>query len=191
MLSEAEGKFLVKLARSAIETFLNEGKIIKVPIDGNPIFKEEMGAFVTLQRNGDLRGCIGYPEPIKPLAQAVIEVAISAATQDPRFPKVTPPEMEEIQVEVSILTKPELIIVEKPADYLEKITVGKDGLIIEMGIYRGLLLPQVPVEWNWDIEEFLANTCMKAGLSPDCWLQEGVKLYSFQSQIFSEAKTTK
>ena len=186
MLSEAEGKFLVKLARSAIETFLNEGKIIKVPIDGNPIFKEEMGAFVTLQRNGDLRGCIGYPEPIKPLAQAVIEVAISAATQDPRFPKVTPPEMEEIQVEVSVLTKPELIIVEKPADYLEKITVGKDGLIIEMGIYRGLLLPQVPVEWKWDIEEFLANTCMKAGLSPDCWLQDGIKIYSFHSQIFEE-----
>jgi uncharacterized protein len=186
MLSEDEGEFLVKLARSAIEAYLDKGEIIEVPGDLNSILKEERGAFVTLQRNGDLRGCIGYPEPVKPLAQAVIEVAISAATGDPRFPQVTPPEMGEIQVEVSVLTKPELITIQKPTDYLEKIEVGNDGLIVEMGIYRGLLLPQVPVEWKWDIEEFLANTCMKAGLSPDCWLQDGVKLYSFQSQIFSE-----
>lgn len=186
MLSDDEGEFLVKLARSAIETYLKDGKIIKVPDNVNPIFKEERGAFVTLQRHGNLRGCIGYPEPVKQLAQAVIEVAISAATGDPRFPQVTVPEMDEIHVEVSVLTKPELVLVEKPSDYLEKIEVGKDGLIVEMGVYRGLLLPQVPVEWKWDIEEFLANTCMKAGLSPDCWLQDGVKLYSFQSQIFEE-----
>jgi hypothetical protein len=186
MLNDDEGVFLVKLARSAIETYLKDGKIIKVPDDINPILKEERGAFVTLQRDGDLRGCIGYPEPVKPLAQAVIEVAISAATGDPRFPQVTPSEMDKIQVEVSVLTKPEIIPVEKPAEYLEKIEVGKDGLIVEMGIYRGLLLPQVPVEWKWDIEDFLANTCMKAGLSPDCWLQEGVNIYSFQSQIFEE-----
>jgi uncharacterized protein len=186
MISDEEGEFLVKLARSAIETYLKNGKIIKVPEDIAPILKEERGAFVTLQRDGDLRGCIGYPEPVKPLVQAVIEVAISAATGDPRFPQVTLPEMEEIKVEVSVLTKPDIIEVQKPAEYLEKIEVGKDGLIVEMGIYRGLLLPQVPVEWKWDIEEFLSNTCMKAGLSPDCWLQDGVKLYSFQSQIFEE-----
>ncbi len=89
-------------------------------------------------------------------------------------------------MEVSVLTKPALVSVQKPAEYIDKIGVGKDGLIVEMGIYRGLLLPQVPVEWNWDVDEFLANTCMKAGLSPDCWLQDGVKIYSFQSQIFEE-----
>jgi uncharacterized protein len=186
MINEGDGAFLVKLARSAIETYLNSSKIIQVPEDINPILKEERGAFVTLTKNGDLRGCIGYPEPVKPLAQAVVEVAISAATQDPRFPPVTSLEMENIHVEVSVLTKPELIPVEKPSQYLQKIEVGVDGLIVEMGMYRGLLLPQVPVEWKWDTEEFLANTCMKAGLSPDCWLQEGVKLYSFQSQIFEE-----
>jgi uncharacterized protein (TIGR00296 family) len=186
MISDDEGEFLVKLARSAIETYLKNGQIIKVSEDVAPILKEERGAFVTLQRGGDLRGCIGYPEPVKPLAQAVIEVAISAATGDPRFSQVTIPEMEEIKVEVSVLTKPDIIDVQKPAEYLEKIEVGKDGLIVEMGIYRGLLLPQVPVEWKWDNEEFLSNTCMKAGLSPECWLQDGVKLYSFQSQIFEE-----
>lgn len=186
MLSDGEGKFLIRLARKAIETYLKDGKIIEVPDDVNPILKDERGVFVTLNKNGDLRGCIGYPEPVKPLAQAVIEVAISAATGDPRFPQVTLSEMEKIQVEVSVLTRPELIEVQKPAEYLQKVEVGKDGLIVEMGIYRGLLLPQVPVEWNWDTEEFLANTCMKAGLSPDCWLQDGVKIYSFQAQIFDE-----
>lgn len=186
MLSDGEGKFLIRLARKAIETYLKDGKIIEVPDDVNPILKDERGVFVTLNKDGDLRGCIGYPEPVKPLAQAVIEVAISAATGDPRFPQVTLSEMEKIQVEVSVLTRPELIEVQKPAEYLQKVEVGKDGLIVEMGIYRGLLLPQVPVEWNWDTEEFLANTCMKAGLSPDCWLQDGVKIYSFQAQIFDE-----
>ncbi|WP_209625110.1 TIGR00296 family protein [Methanobacterium petrolearium] len=186
MISKEEGEFLVKLARKSIETYLKEGKVINVPDDVNPILKEEMGAFVTLNLDGDLRGCIGYPEPVKPLAQAVIEVAISAATRDPRFPSVTPSELDNIRVEVSVLSKPELVEVQNPAEYLEKIEVGKDGLIVEMGIYRGLLLPQVPIEWKWDIEEFLANTCMKAGLSPDCWLQKEVKIYSFQSQIFEE-----
>lgn len=89
-------------------------------------------------------------------------------------------------MEVSVLTPPELIVTDKPLEYLEKINLGLDGLIIERGIFRGLLLPQVPVEWGWDKEEFLANTCLKAGMSPDCWLQEGVKIYSFQSQIFNE-----
>jgi uncharacterized protein (TIGR00296 family) len=186
MISDEDGEFLVKLARNAIETYIISKKLINVPDDLNPILKEDMGAFVTLTHNGNLRGCIGYPEPVKPLAQAVVEVAVSAATGDPRFPPVTASELDEIQVEVSVLTKPELIEVQKPAQYLEKVEVGRDGLIVEMGMYRGLLLPQVPVEWNWDIEDFLANTCMKAGLPSDCWLQEGVRIYSFQSQIFTE-----
>ena len=186
MISEEEGEFLVKLARNAIETYITRKEIIRVPDDLDPILNDEMGAFVTLTRNGDLRGCIGYPEPVKPLALAVVEVAISAATGDPRFPPVTIAELKEIQVEVSVLTKPELIEVKKPSEYLENVKVDRDGLIVEMGMYRGLLLPQVPVEWNWDVEDFLANTCMKAGLPSDCWLEDGVKMYSFQSQIFSE-----
>lgn len=186
MITDDDGQFLVKLARTAIETYLAKGDIIKPPEDTKPILKEDRGVFVTLHRNGELRGCIGYPEPVKPLAEAVINVAISAATGDPRFPQVTLEEMDLIKLEVSVLTKPALISVQKPAEYMDKIEVGKDGLIVEMGIYRGLLLPQVPVEWKWDVAEFLANTCMKAGLSPDCWLQDGVKIYSFQSQIFEE-----
>jgi hypothetical protein len=145
-----------------------------------------MGVFVTLHENGELRGCIGYPEPVKPILNALIEVAIGAATGDPRFAPVNSHELERIQVEVSVLTPPELIVSDEPSKYLEKIDIGRDGLIIERGIFRGLLLPQVPVEWGWDEQEFFANTCLKAGMSPDCWLQEGVKIYSFQSQIFNE-----
>ncbi len=186
MISNEEGEFLVRLARSAIESYLNNKTILNVPEDTPDTLKDEMGAFVTLNSNGQLRGCIGYPEPIKPLVNAVIEVAISAAIQDPRFPPVSPEELDNIDVEVSVLTKPELIEVNKPSEYPEKINVGDDGLIVESNFCRGLLLPQVAVEWRWDEEDFLSNTCMKAGLNSDCWLDPEVKIYKFQGQIFKE-----
>ena len=186
MLSKDEGDFLLRLARKAIETYILEGKVLNVPEPPTTALKENMGVFVTLHENEELRGCIGYPEPVKPLLNALIEVAIGAATGDPRFAPLNSHELEKIQVEVSVLTPPELVIVNKPVEYLEMIDIGHDGLIIETGVFRGLLLPQVPVEWGWDEEEFLANTCLKAGMSSDCWLQEGVKIYSFQSQIFNE-----
>ncbi|KAF5079977.1 TIGR00296 family protein [Methanobacterium aggregans] len=186
LLSREDGETLVKIARETIGTYLNEKRILEVPGNIDAKLKEFMGVFVTLQRNGDLRGCIGYPEPVMPLIEGLIDAAISAATRDPRFPPVTPREFEDIQVEVSVLTKPEIIMVENPREYIEKVEVGKDGLIVEMGPYRGLLLPQVAVEWCWNVEEFLANTCMKAGLQADCWLAKDVKIYRFHSQIFNE-----
>jgi uncharacterized protein (TIGR00296 family) len=186
MLSDEEGEFLVKLARKSIETYLKEKRILEVPENTPEILKEEMGAFVTLDRDGQLRGCIGYPEPVKPLVNAIIEVAISSALQDPRFPPVTSDEFEKLHLEVSVLTKPEIILVDKPTEYPDKIIIGEDGLIIESRHSRGLLLPQVAVEWQWDSEDFLSNTCMKAGLNADCWLDPQVKIYKFQSQIFQE-----
>jgi len=186
MISEEEGKFLVKIAREAIETYIKDRKIINVPEDTPDTLKEIMGAFVTLNKDGLLRGCIGYPEPIKPLVNAVIEVAISAAVNDPRFSPVNSGELENLDVEVSVLTKPELIEVEKPEEYIDKVQIGKDGLIIERGPYRGLLLPQVPTELGWNVEEFLYNTCVKANLPADCWIYPDVKIYKFNSEIFSE-----
>lgn len=186
MITPEEGEFLVKLARKSIESYLNQKKIIDIPADTPNKLKEEMGAFVTLTKNGQLRGCIGYSEPVKPLVDAVIEVALSAAIQDPRFPPVTPDELDDIQVEVSVLTKPELIEVKNPREYPEKIKVSEDGLVVERNFMKGLLLPQVPVEWKWDVEEFLANTCTKAGLAPNCWLDPETNIYKFQSQIFEE-----
>jgi uncharacterized protein (TIGR00296 family) len=186
MLSEEEGKFLVKLARKSIETFIKERRKLEVPENTPDTLKEEMGAFVTLNKDGLLRGCIGYPEPIAPLVNAVIDVAISAAVNDPRFSPLTVNELDDLEIEVSVLTKPELIEVNRPEEYMDKIKISDDGLIIEKGPYKGLLLPQVAVEWGWNVEEFLYNTCVKAGLTADCWLYPEVKIYKFSSQIFNE-----
>lgn len=186
MLTQDEGEFLVKIAREAITKYLVDEKVLSIPTDTPEVLKDFMGGFVTINSKGVLRGCIGYPEPVKPLIETIIIAAISAATQDPRFPPVTRAELDDLEVEVSILTKPELINVDKPSEYPDKIKVGEDGLIIELGYYRGLLLPQVPLEWNWNVNEFLENTCIKAGLTNDCWLKPDVEIYKFQSQIFKE-----
>jgi uncharacterized protein len=186
MLSEEDGKFLIKLARKAIVKYLKEKKVIEVPKDADPKLMEDMGVFVTLNIGKELRGCIGYPEPVMPLLNAVIDAAISAAIRDPRFNPLSQAELDRIHVEVSVLTKPALIKVDKPVDYINNVEIGQDGLIIESGPYRGLLLPQVATDWGWDIEEFLSNTCMKAGLADDCWLSSDVKIYKFASQIFGE-----
>ncbi|WP_457752704.1 TIGR00296 family protein [Thermococcus sp.] len=184
------GEFLVKLARRAIEEYLKSGKIIKPSKDTPEELWEKMGVFVTLNRHGvpkqaALRGCIGFPLPVYPLVEATIKAAIYAAVDDPRFPPVTPDEIDNITVEVSVLTPPELIE-GPPEERPKKIKVGRDGLIIEKGIYSGLLLPQVPIEWGWDEEEFLAETCWKAGLPPDCWLDPDTKVYKFTAEIFEE-----
>ena len=152
---------------------------------------EPCGVFVTLNsvHNGTktLRGCIGLPYPTTPLVQAVIEAALSAATQDPRFPPIALEELDQITFEVSVLTPPERVKVEKPTEYPTKIKVGRDGLIIENSYRKGLLLPQVPVELDWNEEEFLCQTSMKAGLPPDAWLLKDTKIYMFQAIIFEEA----
>ena len=180
----------MRLARRAVEEYLEKGKIIGVPEDVSPRLTERCGVFVTL--NGvkmggkELRGCIGLPYPTTPLAKAVIESAIDSATQDPRFHPVSLGELDHIVFEVSVLTPPQLIEVGKTSEYPSKVRVGEDGLIVERGFYKGLLLPQVPVEWSWDAEEFLSQCCTKAGLPPDSWLVRGTKMYRFQAIIFHE-----
>jgi len=187
-----EGKFLVELARKTVEEYLKSKKRISVPENIPKKLLQICGVFVTINsvKNGEkeLRGCIGYPYPTTPLAQAVIDSAISSATQDPRFYPLSLRELGHVVFEISVLTPPQLIEVEKPSEYPNKIKVGKDGLIAERGIFKGLLLPQVPVEWKWDEEEFLCQCCIKAGLSPDGWLLEGTKIYKFQAIIFEEEK---
>jgi hypothetical protein len=185
MLTLEEGKMLVKLARQTIESYVREGKV-PTPPEAPEVLKEKLGVFVTLNKRGKLRGCIGHPLPTTPLARALIDSAISSATKDPRFPPVMPKELSEIEVEVSVLTKPEEIKVKHPREYPKHIEIGRDGLILEWSGYAGLLLPQVPVEWGWDVEEFLAHTCMKAGLTPDSWLSRDVRIKKFSAQIFKE-----
>ena len=187
-----EGKFLVELARKAVEEYLKSRKKISAPENTSEKLLQPCGVFVTINtiRDGEkeLRGCIGYPYPTTPLVQAVIESAISSATQDPRFYPLSLSDLDNVVFEISVLTPPQLIEVKKPSEYLPKIMVGKDGLIVERGMFKGLLLPQVPVEWEWDEEEFLCQCCTKAGLPPDCWLLENTKIYKFQAIIFEEEK---
>lgn len=189
-LSQQEGEFLVHLARNTVKLYLENGKTAQLPKDTPQKLFEKCGVFVTINTvrgaEKELRGCIGYPYPTSPLVEAVIDSAINAATQDPRFDPVEPVELGRIVFEVSVLTPPELVQTDNPKDYISRIKVGEDGLIIENGWHKGLLLPQVPVEWAWGEEEFLCECCMKAGLPPDSWLNKNTKLYKFKAIIFEE-----
>ena len=191
-LSQKEGETLVELARKAVEEYLESRKTIRTPENVSERLLKPCGVFVTINSiergEKELRGCIGYPYPTTPLVQAVIESAINAATQDPRFEPLSPRELDKVVFEVSVLTPPEIVEVKKATEYPTKIRVGMDGLIVERGMYKGLLLPQVPVEWEWNEEEFLCQCCGKAGLPPDCWLMHGTKVYTFQAIIFEEEK---
>jgi uncharacterized protein (TIGR00296 family) len=194
-LTQNEGEYLIKLARNAVGQYLKTGQILKAPSDAPAKFKEKCGVFVTInkiqkdrERKHELRGCIGFPYPTHTLTQAVIEAAISSATQDPRFYPMKSEELDHVVFEVSVLTPPEAVEVTNSKDYCSKIKVGKHGLIVERSYCKGLLLPQVPLEWKWDEEEFLCQCCLKAGLPPDSWLLKGTKIYTFSSIIAEETE---
>ncbi|MCK9441151.1 MAG: TIGR00296 family protein [Methanothrix sp.] len=184
MLTLEEGRTAVALARETLTNYITKKKIIE-PENLPPVFAEKRGVFVTLHEDGDLRGCIGYPQPVLPLGKAIVDSAINAGSRDPRFPKVRAEELGRIEVEVTILTQPEPYT--DPKKKLpELVQIGKDGLIVSRGPYSGLLLPQVAPEWGFDSREFLSQTCVKAGLSPDAWLDEDTEVQHFQAQIFAE-----
>ncbi len=187
MLSLNEGIKAVQFARNVIEAYVKNKKTISS--DFGKTFNEKLGVFVTIHTfpEHDLRGCIGIPFPIMSLKEAIIDSAQSA-TRDPRFPPLKENELNNIIIEVTILTKPELIKVKQPKEYLNQIEIGRDGLIVEQSFYKGLLLPQVPVEQGWNKEEFLSHTCLKAGLLPDAWFDKDIKISKFSGQIFTENK---
>jgi len=185
-LSDSDGVVLVKTARKAVTEFLSNGNRMKLESDLEEKFSFNSGVFVTLNNPDGLRGCIGFPMPEKKLSHAIIEGAIAAATEDPRFPSVKTNELNDIVFEVTVLTPPVEIDVSDPTEYLEKIKVGRDGLIIKHSFSSGLLLPQVPVEYGWNVEEFLQHICEKAGLARDTWKNENVKIEKFEGIIFKE-----
>ena len=187
-----DGEMLIKFARDNIEFFLQNDRKIPVAEEIKEKFKDKYGAFVTLNMQGvsenSLRECIGYIEPTYSLYEVIHRVSINSAIDDPRFPSVALEEMENILIELSILTPPKLIDINNPEDYYNKIVIGRDGLIAERGVRRGLLLPQVPVDHgrNWDVKTFLSHTCLKAWLDPDAWKDLATKIYSFQAILFEE-----
>ncbi len=182
----------MKMARKAIIEYLN-GRKISPPENTPSKLRRYAGVFVTLENYNKplyerLRGCIGYPRPIMPLINATINAAIQAAFFDPRFKPLKESELGRVVIEISVLSNPKLLKVEKRKNLPRMIKIGRDGLIIEHGPFSGLLLPQVPVEYKWDSEVFLMEACMKAGLPPDAWLDEETKVYVFQAVIFTEVK---
>lgn len=185
-LSDKDGEFLVKTARSAVTEFLKSRKKIIPQEDFKSRFSYNAGVFVTLNKANDLRGCVGVPTPEKKLYQSLVDAAIASATQDPRFPPVKYEELNDILFEVTVLTPPMEVKVENTLDYPSKIKVGRDGLIVKWEFGSGLLLPQVPVEWVWNEEEFLSHACEKAGAPADYWKRKETKILKFEGIIFRE-----
>jgi uncharacterized protein (TIGR00296 family) len=184
-----DGRFLVTLARTAINEYLSKHRVTDPPAGTPKHLLEKSGVFVTLESTKptrQLRGCIGYPLPTEPLVIATIHSAIEAATGDPRFEPVGLAEFESITIEVSVLTVPEKLSSKEPTERSKEITIGRDGLIVGRRARRGLLLPQVAPEWGWDAEEFLSNCCLKAGLPPDAWLDKETEVEKFQAVVFEE-----
>ena len=178
-LSKKEQEILLKIARKTIEEYVRNGNVPKVDVKESMLL-DKRGAFVTLTKKSSLRGCIGYIQPVAPLYKAISDMAIAASTKDPRFPPVSQEELKDIHIEISVLSPLKLIT------DTNEIEVGKHGLYMTRGNNAGLLLPQVATEHRWTREEFLRQTCTKAGLPIQAWKDNGTKIYTFSAQIFSE-----
>jgi AmmeMemoRadiSam system protein A len=176
MFTEEQQRALVAIARAAVRASVTGAACAPPMVAGSP---EASGAFVTLKKRGDLRGCIGTLECRRSLAEEVARVAMSAAREDPRFAPVGPSELDDLDIEVSVLGPLE------PIDpfAVDAIVIGRHGLVVEQGWRRGLLLPQVATEWNMDRETFLGHTCAKAGLPADAW-RRGATVYRFAADVF-------
>jgi len=183
LLTTGEGAVAVRAARAAIENAVEKRPQGSEKL--TEVFGEKRGVFVTLTKNGSLRGCIGFPYPVMPLGEALVHASRAAALEDPRFPPLTKDELSIISLEVTILTVPETVEGE-PAKRPQQVVVGKHGLIVRGMGTSGLLLPQVATEYGWDAKTFLDNTCIKAGLSERCWTSKNIEILTFEGQIFSE-----
>ena len=179
MLRESLRQKLLEIARRSMEGYLKEGKVPTFDVT-EPELQQHSAAFVTLTKQGHLRGCIGYTDPTLPLYQTVASCAVCAAFSDPRFQPLRKEELSQIRIEISILTPL------KKIEDTSEIQVGRDGLFIKKGFHRGLLLPQVATECGWDKETFLRQTCCKASLPADAW-KEGAEIYTFSAEIFHES----
>ncbi len=180
-LNEFEKRELLRLARENVARAIRR----QHPASSEPVssvLEAPSGAFVTLRLRGELRGCIGYIEPRLPLFKTVEEVAAKAALEDPRFLPVNERELEDVDIEVSVLSAL------KRVDSIDEIEVGKHGIVLDGGITRGLLLPQVAEEFHWDKEAFLRHTAVKAGLPPEAWNHPAVQLFTFTVEKFSESE---
>jgi hypothetical protein len=188
--SLSEGELLVKAARNAIEIYLTSSNFRREAAERSLAgFAGRHGVFVTIYHypTRTLRGCIGFTEGVKRIGELIVDAAISAATEDPRFVPLSHLELEHVTIEVSVLSEAARIT-GNPTEIRNQVTVGKDGLIVSYGYHRGLLLPVVAVEQGWGAEEFLDNTCIKAGMEKRMWQRPGISIYKFSTQIFAETE---
>ncbi len=183
-VSKEESDRLLRIAREAIKSKVEQNTVISVS-DESTLLDSRSGVFVTIKKDGMLRGCIGYPEAPWPLRKSLVLSSIAAAEEDPRFPPLTSDEISRISIEVSLLTQPTEIDVKNRKD-IDGIVIGRDGLVVENGFHRGLLLPQVASEENMNVMEFLEATCNKAGLHSDCWKDSSTKVFKFSATYYSE-----
>jgi AmmeMemoRadiSam system protein A len=177
MIEPADRQRLLEIARAAVSARVTGQPY--VPAASGGTLDRRSGAFVTLTEHGELRGCIGYPDPEDTLVRVVAHCAAAAAVSDPRFPPVGRDDLPRLHIEISVLGP--ITPVSDPAE----VVVGRDGLIVQQGLRRGLLLPQVATEWRWDRDTFLSQTCIKAGLPPDAW-KRGAQLFRFEAEVFGE-----
>ena len=179
-LTGHEKNELLALARKSVEYAVREKKAYEPTASASEVLNEERGAFVTLRKSGELRGCIGYTSAAKPLYMTVRDTATLAALRDPRFQPVSASELQQIDYEVSVLSPLRRVL------EVRQIKVGQNGLLMKNGAYEGLLLPQVPVEERWDRQRFLGETCAKAGMHPGCWKDENTDIFMFTAVVFGE-----
>jgi AmmeMemoRadiSam system protein A len=180
MIATEDRRALLGLARDAITAYVRR---LPPPAAGQlPIMSQLAGVFVSLHKHSALRGCIGHVEADRPLARSVPEMAVAAASSDPRFPPLTVDELGDVDIELSILGALE------PIGGAGDIEIGRHGLLVEYQGQRGLLLPQVAVEWQWDAQTFLAQTCHKAGVSRDAW-KAGASIHRFTAEVFAEERS--
>ena len=178
-LTAKEKKTLLNIAKTAIAARVNSEAIPGLSVDSETL-REKRGAFVTLKKQGHLRGCIGYIKPVRALGETVQEMAVAAAFHDPRFPSLKKDEVPDLTFEISVLSPLKRI------KDINEIEVGKHGLYIVRGYQSGLLLPQVAVEYKWDRETFLQETCHKAGLPTQAWMDKETEIYIFSAEYFGD-----
>jgi hypothetical protein len=178
-LSSREKAVLLAIARKAVETGVRTGEVYIEPREEKKLNLRQ-GCFVTIKQNGELRGCIGNFQSELPLYREVAEMAVASATKDPRFYSMREEDLADFSLEISVLSP-----LKKIAD-TEEIEVGKHGIYLEKGFYRGVLLPQVATEHGWDRITFLNQTCLKAGLATNAWKSEDTEIYIFSAQVFGD-----
>jgi AmmeMemoRadiSam system protein A len=179
-LSQHEKSELLTLARRSVEQAVTNGKLHEPPATADALLNQERGAFVTLHKAGNLRGCIGFTAATKPLYLTIRDTATMAALRDPRFHPVSVAELPELDYEISVLSPLRRVT------NIEQIKVGQHGLLMKNADNEGLLLPQVPVELGWDRQKFLEQTCIKAGIRADCWKEDGTDIFLFSAVVFGE-----